>query len=125
MEGGHDRHVQFAQQRQHVAAGRPAVDPELVLHADDVHVADVQEVRRALVRGQILLLDLEANDVRIFVAARDVVHRHGEALALRVLRGHGGQQVGRERGDAAFARQVIAEKRDLSDFRTCFHFLNL
>ena len=83
VQRGDDRHAQLAQQRQHVAAGRPAEDPELVLHADDVHVADVEEVRRALVGRQVLLLDLEANHVRILVAALDVVDRHGEALALR------------------------------------------
>ena len=85
VERGDDRHSQLAQQRQHVAAGGPAEDPELVLHADDVHVADVEEVRRALVGRQILLLDLEANDVRIVVAALDVVDRHRETLALRML----------------------------------------
>ena len=32
----------------------------------------------------------------------------------------GRQQVGRERGDAALARQVVADKSDLADFE-CFH----
>ena len=108
-----------------MAARRPAKNPELVLHADDVGVAYVEEVRRALVRAKILLLELEANYVRILVAALDVVDRHRETLALRVLRRNGHEEVGGERGDATSSRQVVAEKRDLSNlgrrFRRFIH----
>src|SRR6266853_6998253 len=34
---------------------------------------------------------------------------------------HGGKQVRRERRNAALARQVVADKRDLANFRTFFH----
>jgi hypothetical protein len=120
VERGDDRHSQFAQERQQVEPGGPAEDPELVLHADDVHVPDVQEVRGALIGRDVLLLDLVANDVRIVVPALDVVDRHGEALAARVFGGHAGQQVGRERGDAALARQVVAHERDPPDLGARF-----
>ena len=33
---------------------------------------------------------------------------------------HGGKQVRRERGNAAFARQVVADKSDLANFRDFF-----
>ena len=33
----------------------------------------------------------------------------------------GGKQVGRERGNAALARQVVADKSDLADFRSAIH----
>ena len=68
VERGDDRRFQFAQQRQQVAAGRPAENSELVLDRDNVHVAGVQEVGGAPVRIQVLLLNLEANDVRIPIA---------------------------------------------------------
>ena len=86
MKRGDDGHPQFAQERQDVAAGRPAENAELVLQADDVHVADIEEVRGAQIGRQVLLLNFEANHLRVFVAARDVVDRHGEALALRDAR---------------------------------------
>jgi len=121
VQRGHDGHPQFAQQRQQMTAGRPAVDPELVLHAHQVRVADVQKLRRALVGGQVLLLDLKANDAGILVAARDVVDRHRKTLGLRMLRRHGGKHVGGERRDAAFARQIVAEKRNLANVRCWFH----
>ncbi len=38
-----------------MTARRPAENAELVLQAHDVHVADVQEIRRAQIRRQILL----------------------------------------------------------------------
>ena len=41
VERGHNRHPQFAQQHQHVAAGRSAENAELVLHANDIDIADV------------------------------------------------------------------------------------
>ena len=40
----------FVRYRQQVATGRPSVDPVLVLNADDVHVADIEEVGRPLIR---------------------------------------------------------------------------
>jgi hypothetical protein len=40
-------HPQFAQECQNVTTGGPAENAELVLQADDVYVADVEEVRGA------------------------------------------------------------------------------
>ena len=121
MKRGDNGHSQFAQERQNVTAGRPAENAELVLQADDVHVADVEEVRGAQIGRQVLLLNLEADHFRVLVAARNVVDRHGQALALGMRAGDGGQQVGRERGNAALARQVVADKSDLADFRSAVH----
>ena len=75
-----------------MAAGRPAENAELVLQADDVHVADVEEVRGAQIRRQVLLLDLEANHLRVLVAALNVVDRHAQALALRMRVCDGGSR---------------------------------
>jgi hypothetical protein len=75
-----DRHFEFAQQRQDVPAGRTAEDTELVLQADHVHVADVQKVGGAQIRGKILLLDLEANRFWIFIDTPEIVDGHGETL---------------------------------------------
>ena len=73
VQRGHDRHPQLAQQGQERAAGRPAVAAELVLHADDVRIAHVQEIRRALVSGQVLPLDLETNLAGILLRRRQVL----------------------------------------------------
>ena len=121
VERGDDGHFQFANQRQQMAAGGPAVNPKLVLNADDVHVADVDEVRRALVGREILLFYFETHDAGILVALLNIINRHRKALALGVLRRHRGEQVGRERGDATLARQIVAEEGDLSNFRFRFH----
>ena len=100
-----------------MAARGPAENAELVLQADDVDIADVEEIRGAQIGGQVLLLNLEANHFRIFVAALNVIDRHREALALGMRACDGGKQVGGEGGDAALARQVVADKGDLADFR--------
>ena len=64
---------------------------------------------------KLLFLDLEMDDIGVFIAALQVIDRHRKALRLRILRCDGGKQIRRERGDAAFARQVSAKKRDLSN----------
>ena len=115
-----DRHAQLAEQREHVAAGLAAEDAVLVLHAHDVDGVDVQEVRGAPVRREVALGDLEANARGIGVAlpasfiASTKQSSSGTSAAMRVA------QIGRERGDAALARQVIAEHRDLAN-HSCFH----
>ena len=103
--------------------GGPAVNPKLVLDADDIHIADVEEVRRALVGREILLFYFETHDAGILVPLLDIIDRHSKALALGVLRRHRGEQVGREGGDSTLAREVVAEKGDLANFRFCFHEL--
>src|ERR1035441_2452220 len=45
MKRSNNGHYQFAQECQDMAAGRPSENTEFVLQADDVHVADVEEVR--------------------------------------------------------------------------------
>ncbi len=121
MERRDNGHSQFAQKCQNVTAGGPAENAELVLQADDVHVADVEEVRGTQIGRQVLLLNLEANYFRILVATFNVIDRHRETLALGMRGRDGRQQVRRERGDAALARQVIADKSDFANFRTFSH----
>ena len=87
-----------------MAAGGPAVNPKLVLNADDVHVADVDEVRRTLVGREILLFYFETHHAGILVPLLDIINRHRKALALGVLGCHRGQKVGRERRDATLPR---------------------
>jgi hypothetical protein len=47
MEGRDNRHSQLAQERQNVTTGGSAENAEFVLQADEIDVADVQEIRRA------------------------------------------------------------------------------
>ena len=51
----------------------------------------------------------------------EVIDRRGEALTVWIRRRHRRVQVRRERGDAAFARQVVAEECDLSNGSRCVH----
>src|SRR5690348_17086790 len=82
MKRGDNRHSQFAQERQDMTTGRPAENAELVLQTDNIHIANVEEVRGAHIGRQILLLNFEANHLRVLVATRNVVDRHGQALVL-------------------------------------------
>jgi len=111
------RGFQLAQQGHQVAASRSAEDSELVLDRDDIHVAGVEEVGSPPVRAKILFFNLEANEIRILIAPAGIIDRHREAPVARVPRGHRLKQVGCERGNTAFARQVVADERDGSNAR--------
>jgi len=96
-------HSQFAQQRQNVSARRASVNAELMLDTDDVYIADVEKIRCSKIGGQVLFFNLEADDVGIFVASRNVVYRNRKALTLRIRAGHCRKQVRRESCDAALS----------------------
>ena len=116
VQGGDDGHFERAHQAQHVAAGRSAEDAKLVLEGNPADVGDVDEIRRALIGGKFLLLDLEPHALGIFVAALHVVHRHHEALRLGMLRSDGFAQIAGERRDATLAGQIITHKRQFFNF---------
>ena len=100
-----------------MATSRPAENSELVLQADDVGPADVEEIRCPQIGGQVLFLDFEANLRRILVAALKVVDRHRKALGSGGGGSHRRQEVGSEGSDAAFARQAVAQEGDFVDIR--------
>ena len=101
-----------------MAAGGSAEDAELMLQTDHVYVAYVEEIGCAQIGRKVLLLDLEANHLRVFIAVLDVVNGYRETLALRVRGRNGAQQIGGECGDAAFAGQVVANESNFKNFRT-------
>ena len=115
VQRGDDGHPQVAQQRQHVRAGLAAEDAVLVLHAEHVHLVHVEEVGRAMVGGQVALVDLEPHARRVGMTPPGVVHGQHEAVGP----GHGlAQRVGQVRGeggDAAVAGQVVAEQGKARD----------
>jgi len=115
MQGGHDRHVQLVQQREQVAARHAAEDAELVLHAENIDIRDVQEIGRAQIGRQLPFLYLEAHLRGIVVPPLDVIDRHDQALQGRELRRHRRAQVCREGRNAALSREIVSQERDLAD----------
>src|ERR1051325_4565349 len=98
-----------------MAASGPPENAELVLQAHDVHVADVEEVCRPQIGRKVLFLNFESNHLGVFIATLHVIDRNRETLALRMGCGDSSQQVGRKRGDAALAWQVIGDESNLPD----------
>ncbi len=109
-----NRHAEVVQQGENVAAGWPAEDPVLVLEADDVDVADVEEVGRTLIRRQVPLGQFEPDAIRVRVPARTIVDRDGEARILALVTHDRVAEVRCERCDAAASREVITDNRDPS-----------
>src|SRR5437588_2324465 len=94
---------------------------ELVLQADDIHVTDIEEIRGTKIGRKVLFLNLVADYLRVIIATLNVIYGNRKTLGLWMHSGDGRQQVGRERRDAALARQVIADKSNLADLRMFFH----
>ena len=115
MQRRDDRHPQVAQQREDVAARRAAVNAVLVLEADDVGVAEVEKVGRAAIRVEVLLCELETHLRRVLVALGHVVDRDDAAVDRRILSRDSAAQIGGEGGDAALARQVVADETDFAN----------
>ncbi|HEU4628074.1 MAG TPA: hypothetical protein VFS52_25195 [Steroidobacteraceae bacterium] len=80
MERRDDGHRQVRKQRQDVAAGIPAEDPELVLQARDFEPAGVQERSGLHVFVELLCRDLPADDGRIVVVTHLVRHRYDRSV---------------------------------------------
>ena len=107
-----------------MAAGGSAENAELVLQADDVYVADVEEVRGAQIGRQVLLLNLEANHFRVFVASlmslTDTARHWLAGCAAATAASRSDVNVAMPH----FARQVVADKGDPTNFgsfdRVCF-----
>lgn len=115
MQGRYDGHVQLAQESQYVTARAPSKDAILVLQRDDVDIVDIQKIGGASIRLDILFRQLESNARRVLVTGFDIVDRQRNARRPRIFRRHCLTQVCREGGNAALARQVVANKRDAVD----------
>ena len=112
MQRSDQRHFQPAQQNQNVAARGPAVDAVFMLQADEIVAIEVKKIGGPLIRGNVLLRQFQAHLLRIIVAGIGIVDGDSEQASFAVFGCERGAQVGRERGNAALARQIIPHKRD-------------
>ena len=92
VKGCHQGDLQLAQQRQNVSARESAEDAIFVLQADHLGLAEVQKVRRALIRFEVLLDEFEAHLLRVVVAFRNVADRNHRHTAEGVIAGVQGCQ---------------------------------
>ena len=110
VQGRDDGHAQFTQEGQDVTARPSTEDAIFVLQAHEVYVVDIQKVGGAAIRVNILLRQFKSNAGWIGVAGLDVVDGQGNARCSAVFGGDGLTQIGGECGDAALARQVVADE---------------
>lgn len=65
-----------------MASSGTAIDAKLMLHAEYVHVIEVEIVRRSAIGVEILLLQLKFDPLRIVVALNAVTDRRHQTLGL-------------------------------------------
>ena len=110
VQRGHHRHAYFFEQRQQMTARRTAVDAKLMLHAQHIHIVEVQKVRRASIGVDILLHELKAHAWGILVALHAVIHRSHIALRLWRCSGHRLAHIAREGRDSTLTGNIVPEK---------------
>src|SRR5579859_7084082 len=104
MQRGHQRHLQFAEQGQDVAAGGASEDAVFMLQTNEVIAIEVEELRGSLVRSNIFLRQFQANLFGVFIARIRIVDWNCKEATNPELSTESVAQVGRECGDPAFAR---------------------
>src|SRR5260370_39279290 len=85
------------------------------------HGFNIEETPRTLIGTKDHIFNQKAIDYGVLEAYFDVVSRPTETLALGMRGCDGPKQVGRECGNAALARQVVADKSNLADSGMFFH----
>ena len=110
VQGRHHRHPHFLQERQQMTARRPAIDAELMLHAQHVGIVEVQKIRRAPVGIEILFQQLKADPRRIFVTLHAIIHRPRKTLRVRRRARDAFTKIGRKSRDPTTPRIVPAEE---------------
>src|SRR4029450_8880294 len=117
MQGCHNRHAQFTQESENVAACAPTKNSIFELQANKVHIVDIQEVGGASIRLNIFFRQFEANAGRVGITTFDVVNGQRDARGFAVFDGDGLAQVGGKCGDTALARQIVTDKGNAADRR--------
>jgi hypothetical protein len=79
----HDRHGQTRQQLEDVGAGFAPENSELVLQANDVEPAGIQEGRGAHIFFDAVIPDLQGDRSGIIIGLTVVGHRHDRGLQVR------------------------------------------
>src|SRR5208282_274617 len=102
---------------QNMTPGLAAKDPILVLQANHVDIVEVQEFRRFLVRGQIVLRERPSHPRGIVVAFFRVVDGKCQQSSASVLRGDCAAEVCGERSDSTLPRKIIPDYRDATGQR--------
>ena len=85
VQRSHQRHFQSPQQRQHMAPGGAAIDAVFVLQADEIVAIEVEEIRRSLVRCNVLLFKFQPYFARIFVTRVRIVNGNCEQALVAIF----------------------------------------
>src|SRR5690242_6662979 len=112
MQGGDHRHLQPAQEFQDVSARGSAKNAVFVLQAYEVNVAEIQEIRCLAVGSNLILGKFEPDPGRVGVAFWGIVDGKREEFGGAEFRVDRVAQVGREGGDTALPRKVVADDGD-------------
>src|SRR5579863_842524 len=93
-------------------ARRTAENSIFVLHANQINIAEIQEIGCLAIRSQFILGKFESDAGRVRVAFRRVVYRQGQQFRSFVFGVKRVAQIRGEGSDTTFARKVIPDDRD-------------
>src|SRR5579863_6654041 len=93
-------------------ARRTAKNSIFVLHANQINIAEIQEIGCLTIRSQFILGKLEPDAGGIRIAFWRVVYRQGQQFRSIVFGVKCVAQIRGEGGDTTFAGEVISDDRD-------------
>ena len=94
-----------------MAAGRPAIYAVFVLQTGNVNTTDIQKICGETIGREVILLDLEADPLRVLIALLRIGNRHRKASHVGIDIADRLREVSCECSDATLARQVTADER--------------
>ncbi len=108
-----------------MTSGGSAVNAELVLDRDYLHIIDVEEVSRAPVGIDFPFVDFKSHLSRIIITFGSIIDCAHHALALWVLRSNSLTNVRGKGSNAALTRKMIPQEGYAFYGRCNFHCLDL
>jgi hypothetical protein len=84
-----------------------------VLQTSHIHLVHIEKISRQLVIIEPLVVDLEANLMRILISARHIIHDNRMAMAFGRFTGQRLEEIGGEGGNATSSREEIADQGDI------------
>ena len=112
VQGGHNRHPHFLQQGKQMTPRSPSINTELMLHAEDIGIVEIQEIRRATVGVEILFQKLEAHTRGIIIPLLTVIDGSDKTVHARGFRRHSLREVMGECSNSTESWEIISQKGD-------------
>jgi hypothetical protein len=112
VQRGDDRHADFFEEGEQVAASGAAIDAELMLDAEHIGIGEVQKIRCTPVGVEVFFQQLKADAGGVVITFDPIIDGTDEAVGGWGCCGDGLAEVMSESGNTTEPRKIISEEGD-------------